>query len=64
MCVLKDSTYPRWLLWAVVFGDGLFVVLQVPSPNFFGFGLTPFPPLIAETIAYLAGGYAVWRLRA
>ena len=62
--MLKDSSYPRWLLWAVIIGDGLFVVLQVPSPNFFGFGLTPFYLLAAETLAYLVGGYIVYRLRA
>ena len=64
MLVLKDSACSRWLLWAVIIGDGLFVVLQVPSPNFFGFGLTPFPPLAAETATYLLGGYVAWRLRA
>lgn len=64
MRVLKDSSYPRWLLLAVIVGDGLFVVLQVPSPNFFGFGLTPFPLLIAETTTYLLGGYLAYRLRA
>lgn len=63
MRVLKDSSYPWWLLMAVIVGDGLFVVLQVPSPNFFGFGLTPLPLLIAETTAYLLGGYIVYRLR-
>lgn len=62
--MLRDSSYPRWLLWAVIIGDGLFVVLQVPSPNFFGFGLTPFYLLAAETLAYLVGGYIVYRLRA
>ena len=62
--MFKDSSYPRWLLWAVIVGDGLFVVLQVPSPNFFGFGLTPFYLLAAETLAYLVGGYVVFRLRA
>ncbi len=51
-------------MWAVIIGDGLFVVLQVPSPNFFGFGLTPFYLLAAETLAYLLGGYVVYRLRA
>lgn len=61
---MKDSTYPRWLLWAVIFGDGLFVVLQVPSPNFFEFGLTPFPLLAVETLTYLVGGYVAYRLRA
>ncbi len=61
--MLKDSSYPRWLLLAVIIGDGLFVVLQVPSPNFFGFGLTPFPLLMAETATYLLGGYLVYRLR-
>ena len=61
--MLKDSSYPRWLLWAVIIGDGLFVVLQVPSPNFLGFGLTPFPLLIAETLTYLLGGYVIYRMR-
>ena len=47
----------------VVVGDGLFVVLQVPSPSFIGFGLTPLPLLLAETATYLLGGYVVFRLR-
>ncbi|MEG2533572.1 MAG: helix-turn-helix transcriptional regulator [Gordonibacter sp.] len=61
--MLKDTSYPQWLLWAVIIGDGLFVVLQVPSPNFLGFGLTPFPLLAAETLAYFVGGYAIYRAR-
>ena len=61
--MLKDASYPRWLLWAVIIGDGLFVVLQVPSPSFIGFGLTPLPLLAVETAAYLLGGYAMFRLR-
>ena len=61
--MLKDSSYPQWLLWAVIIGDGLFVVLQIPSPNFFGFGMTPFPLLLAETLTYLLGGYVAYRLR-
>jgi DNA-binding CsgD family transcriptional regulator len=50
------------LLFAVILGDGVFVVLQVPSPSFLGFGLTPFPALAAETLAYLLGGLLLYRL--
>ena len=59
---MKDRAYPLWLLLAVIIGDGFFVTLQIPSPSFEGFGLTPFPLLIAETLTYLIGGYVVYRL--
>lgn len=59
---MKASTYPLWLLLAVIIGDGFFVTLQVPSPSFVSFGLTPFPLLIAETLAYFIGGYVVYRM--
>jgi len=58
----KNSGHPLWLLAAVVLGDGLFVVLQVPSPSFMGFGLTPIPLLIAETLTYLLGGLIAYQL--
>ena len=58
----RSPGHPLWLLAAVVLGDGLFVVLQVPSPSFMGFGLTPIPLLIAETLAYLLGGLIAYQL--
>ena len=58
----NTNSHSWWLLAAVILGDGLFVVLQVPSPSFLGFGLTPIPLLLAETLAYLLGGYLVYRL--
>ena len=60
----RSVAHPWWLLAAVVLGDGAFVVLQVPSPNFGAFGLTPFPLLIAETLTYFIGGYLAYRFHA
>ena len=62
--VERSVAHPWWLLAAVMLGDGAFVVLQVPSPSFGAFGLTPFPLLIAETLTYLVGGYLAYRFRA
>lgn len=53
-----------WLLAiAVIIGDGAFVVLQVPSPTFGGFGLTPMPLLAIETLVYFAAGFIFYLLR-
>jgi len=60
----KKLAYPAVLLLFVVLGNGTFVALQVPSPTFEGFGLTPLPLLLAETLAYFLGGYLAFRLKA
>lgn len=59
----KGTTLPAWVFWAVMIGDGLSAVLQVPFVNYYGFGLTPLHLLAVETATYLLVGYIVLKTR-